>query len=53
MTTTVSSTPTTSRALLLIALACGALLAVTGALWIHYGTTVFFEMIRTGWIACF
>ncbi|MCW1994532.1 hypothetical protein ABIE85_007249 [Bradyrhizobium diazoefficiens] len=23
------------------------------ALWFHYGTQVFFEMIRTGFIACF
>ncbi|MBJ7406593.1 MAG: hypothetical protein JHD07_26130 [Bradyrhizobium sp.] len=30
-------------------------LAVTGALalWFHYGSQVFFEMIRTGLAACF
>jgi hypothetical protein len=30
-------------------------LAVTGALalWFHYGTQMFFEMIRTGFAACF
>lgn len=42
-----------SRPLLLLALAGGALLAATGALWAYYGTTVFFEVVRTGWIACF
>jgi hypothetical protein len=29
------------------------LLAGTVALWAHYGTTVFFEMIRTGLATCF
>ena len=53
MTTTVSSTPATSRALLLLALAAGALFAAAASLWAWYGTTVIFEMIRTGWIACF
>jgi hypothetical protein len=28
-------------------------LAATLALWVHYGTAVFFEMIRAGFIACF
>lgn len=30
-------------------------LAVTGALalWFHYGTQMFFEMIRAGFAACF
>ena len=39
-----------------IALAAGALglvLAGTVALWAHYGTAIFLEMIRTGMIACF
>lgn len=43
----------------------GAVLAITGAglgaalllgaliLWFHYGTTVFFEMIASGFAACF
>jgi hypothetical protein len=31
----------------------GLLLAGTLALWVHYGTAVFFEMIRTGFVACF
>jgi hypothetical protein len=28
-------------------------LAGAGALWVHYGTTVFFETVRAGWVACF
>ena len=29
------------------------LLAGTVSLWAYYGTTVFFEVIRAGWMACF
>lgn len=39
--------------LLLLALFGGALLAVTIGLWAHFGSTVFFEVVRTGWSACF
>jgi hypothetical protein len=28
-------------------------LLATCALWVHYGTTVFFEMIAAGFAACF
>jgi hypothetical protein len=35
-----------------IAMASIALLAAL-ALWFHYGTTVFFEMIAAGFAACF
>ena len=28
-------------------------LLATFALWLHYGTTVFFEMIAAGFAACF
>ena len=31
----------------------GVLLAGTIALWAHYGTAVFFEAIRSGFVACF
>jgi hypothetical protein len=31
----------------------GAMLAGTIALWAHYGTAVFFEMVRTGFMSCF
>jgi len=42
-----------SRPLLLIALAGGVLFAMTIGLWGYYGTAVFFEMVRAGWVACF
>jgi hypothetical protein len=38
---------------LLAAGALGLLFAGTAALWLHYGTAVFFEMIRAGFMACF
>lgn len=48
---------TTSRALSGPLLAAGSavvfLLAGTVVLWAHYGTAVFFETIRAGFIACF
>ena len=31
----------------------GILTASAAALWVHYGSTVFFEMITTGFAACF
>jgi hypothetical protein len=40
------------RPLVLLAGMAGALLAATLALWAHYGTAVFFEMIRAGFAAC-
>jgi hypothetical protein len=40
-------------AILLAAGAGGLTLAGTVALWAHYGTAVFFEMIRTGLASCF
>jgi hypothetical protein len=33
--------------------AFGALLALACALWIYYGTAVFFEIVRAGIAACF
>lgn len=39
--------------LLLVSLLGGLMLASTIGLWAYFGTTVFFEMVRTGWIACF
>jgi hypothetical protein len=41
-----------SRPLILIAAAFGILLAGTVALWAHYGTAVFYEMIVAGIAAC-
>jgi hypothetical protein len=48
-----SAAPGLSRPLLVLALAAGVVLAATGTLWAYYGTTVFFEVVRTGWVACF
>lgn len=42
-----------SRPLLLVAVVGGALVAGALGLWAYYGTAVFFEMVRTGWLACF
>jgi hypothetical protein len=43
-----------SRPLILAGGAAVALmLASTVLLWAHYGTTVFFETIRQGFVACF
>lgn len=38
---------------LLLGSAGALVIIVTAALWGWYGTTVFFEMVRTGWAACF
>ena len=46
--------PFASRPVLFVgALALGALAAGTAALWAHYGTAVFYEMIVAGINACF
>ena len=42
-----------SRPLLLAATGAGALMALALGLWAYYGTTVFFELVRSGWTACF
>ncbi|MDA9432756.1 hypothetical protein [Bradyrhizobium sp. CCBAU 51627] len=51
------NSPTAGRtpSVLLLAGASAGGLVVLGALalWFHYGTQVFFEMIRTGFAACF
>ena len=47
------SEPGISRPLLLIAAVIGIMLAGTVALWAHYGTAVFYEMIVAGLAACF
>jgi len=41
------------RPLVLLGLLGGLLVAVTVGLWMYYGTAVFFEIVRTGWISCF
>jgi hypothetical protein len=52
---TLMATPANrSRPLLLILVALGGTaLAATLSLWGYYGTAVFFEIVRTGWAACF
>jgi hypothetical protein len=43
-----------SRPLLVAAAAvAGVMLAATVGLWAHYGSAVFFEMIASGFAACF
>lgn len=42
-----------SRTLVVAVGAIALLLAGTVLLWAHYGTTVFFETIRAGFVACF
>ncbi|MDA9495676.1 hypothetical protein [Bradyrhizobium sp. CCBAU 11361] len=44
----------TPSVLLLAGTGVGGLVVIGAlALWFHYGTQVFFEMIRTGFFACF
>ena len=47
------SAVTSSRPLMIVAAAGGVVLAGTVALWAHYGTAVFYEMILAGLAACF
>jgi hypothetical protein len=42
-----------SRPLLVAAGGVACLLAGTLVLWAHYGTAVFFETLRAGFVACF
>ena len=48
-----ATTHLVSRPLILVAAVVGVLLAGTLALWAHYGTAVFYEMIVAGIAACF
>jgi hypothetical protein len=47
------TTITRMRPLLLLAVLGGAIMAGTLGLWAYYGTAVFFEIVRTGWVSCF
>jgi len=47
------STARISWPVLLLALLGGLIMAATLGLWTYYGTAVFFEIVRSGWIACF
>jgi hypothetical protein len=53
MTPAAFTTTSRTRSLWLLALLGGAIMAGTLGLWAYYGTAVFFELIRTGWVACF
>jgi hypothetical protein len=44
---------TVSWPLVLVSMLGGLMLAATVGLWAYFGSTVFFEMVRTGWTACF
>lgn len=50
----ITSRPSSVASAIVAAAAVFALLAVVGAaaLWVHYGTAVFFEMIKSGIAAC-
>jgi hypothetical protein len=52
MPETATATPHVSRPLILVAAVVGIMLAGTVALWAHYGTAVFYEMIVAGIAAC-
>jgi len=41
------------RPLLAVMLLVALLLAAAVGLWAYYGTAVFFEIVRTGWVSCF
>jgi hypothetical protein len=43
----------TRRPLVVVAAMAGVMVAATLALWAHFGTAVFFEMVRAGFAACF
>jgi hypothetical protein len=45
--------PRRTAAIALGAGVLGLVFAGTIALWVHYGTAVFFETIRTGLVGCF
>ena len=53
MTASLSNPIRTLRPVLLVAVTFGVMVAATGSLWAYYGTAVFFEMVRAGWLACF
>lgn len=53
MAETVSPPRLSPRPMAFLAGGLGLLFAGTLALWVHYGTAVFFEIIRAGFVACF
>lgn len=53
MPATTSPLTRTSKPTIVALVAVGLLFAGTASLWAYYGTTVFFEAVRSGWAACF
>lgn len=49
----VAPTLALSWPVLLLSLLVGVMVAGTIGLWVYFGTTVFFEMVRSGIAACF
>ena len=49
----IANAPLSSRPFVVLAAISGLLVAATLALWAHYGTAVFFEIIAAGIAACF
>ena len=49
----IANEPLGWRPLVVVAAVAGVLIAATLALWAHYGTAVFFEIIAAGIAACF
>ncbi len=47
-----AASPRFPRPLIILAAVAGVLVAATAALWVHYGSTVFYEMITAGIAAC-
>jgi hypothetical protein len=47
------ATPRRSLPALILAGIGGLLVASSLMLWLHYGTAVFFETVRAGFVACF
>jgi hypothetical protein len=53
MSLLLASTGALGRPLIWAGIVAAGLIAATLALWAYYGTTVFFEAVRSGWAACF
>jgi hypothetical protein len=53
MTMSLSGSMRVSLPMAVLVVFIALLMAGTLALWSYYGTTVFFEMLRAGWAACF
>jgi hypothetical protein len=53
LSTQASALARSFRPTLILAVGLGVTAAATAVLWGYYGTAVFFEMVRSGWVACF